>query len=190
MLFNQPHDKYCSSRTGIPNLLPIWKSCAAGSGALAEMRTLLLGTDHCLDRFTSWRSTDALAKQLRAYCFAVPVFIEQTLFCQKSTPCFYRITQESLNNVVKHAQAMVSVSLSATTRTSDTILPWSGEVRLLVLMMGWFPSWKKEQISWVWIMRERSASIGATLTVESQIGQGTIVTLTWSNPGAINFGGG
>jgi signal transduction histidine kinase len=97
---------------------------------------------------------------------------------------FYRITQESLNNVVKHAQAsLVSVSLSANPLRTDPTQEWKGEVRLMVRDngRGFIMQDEGSQHMGIAIMRERAAAISAILSVESQPGHGTTVTLTWQN---------
>jgi signal transduction histidine kinase len=98
---------------------------------------------------------------------------------------FYRIAQESLNNVVKHAQAgQVSVSLSATSSGLDPGEVQVGEVKLIIRDDGvGFAVQEKvgAQHLGLAIMRERAAAIGASLIIESQPGHGTSVTVTWRN---------
>ena len=83
----------------------------------------------------------------------------------------YRLTQEALNNVVKHAkanQAIVTLVLDHT-------------VRLVVADDG--IGFKQSGISGdhlgLKIMRERAESIGASLKITSSAGEGTQVSITW-----------
>jgi NarL family two-component system sensor histidine kinase LiaS len=113
------------------------------------------------------------------------------LFIEKTPPLpegvhvsFYRVGQESLNNVVKHAQAShVAVSLSVNSLTVEPNEPWRGEVKLMVRDdgRGFAAQEQESQHMGLVIMRERAAGIGAILTVESLDGSGTTVTLTWNN---------
>jgi signal transduction histidine kinase len=96
---------------------------------------------------------------------------------------FYRIAQEALNNVVKHAGAsQVTVRLQAT----DPVSPqgggdWKGQVTLSVEDdgRGFTPESRERERLGMGIMRERAESIGARLSIESQVGQATQVRLVW-----------
>jgi signal transduction histidine kinase len=154
-------------------------------GALAEMRTLLLE----LRPFALIKTPlgDLLTQLAEAVTgrSALPfqLFVEQIPALPEDVHiAFYRIMQESLNNVVKHAQgSQVSVSLSATDYTSDPAQPWSGEVRLMVRDDGQdFSLLEVKNSLGLGIMQERAASIGVTLSLERQIGQGTTVALNWT----------
>jgi signal transduction histidine kinase len=95
---------------------------------------------------------------------------------------FYRIAQESLNNVVKHARAgLVSISLSATPPQIDPAREWSGEVKLVIRDdgIGFNLQEVGAQHLGLGIMWERAAVIGADLDIESQPALGTTVTITW-----------
>jgi signal transduction histidine kinase len=85
---------------------------------------------------------------------------------------FYRIAQEALNNVAKHAAAnQATVSLRCE----------GGKVVLDVLDdgRGFDPADVPPKTLGVGIMRDRADSIGAALQIESKIGQGTRVTASW-----------
>jgi signal transduction histidine kinase len=113
------------------------------------------------------------------------------LFIEKTPPlpeevhiAFYRVAQESLNNVVKHAHAdHVAVSLSVSSISIGSEELWRGEVRLMVRDdgCGFDARDQENQGMGLAIMRERSAAIGASLTVDSQAGSGTTVNLVWKN---------
>ncbi len=97
---------------------------------------------------------------------------------------YYRIAQEALNNVVKHAQArLVTVSLSATPLTTDPVAGVGQEVKLVIKDDGvGFSSGKRQSDHLgISIMRERAAAVQASLSVESQPGYGTQVTLIWGS---------
>ena len=95
---------------------------------------------------------------------------------------FYRIAQEALNNVVKHAQAMqVTVSLRATLLSQDLNGVPGHEVRLVIQDdgVGYAAGVVRSDHMGISIMRERAAAIHADLSLESQPGYGTQVTLIW-----------
>ncbi len=155
-------------------------------GALAEMRTMLIELRPSAVLTTSLSELLAQLTEAITSRSGVPfhLFIEQIpLLPDEVQMNFYRIAQEALNNVVKHAQAMhVDVSLS------ETVIPatFEGEaeraVRLEILDDGVGFSTASEHSGHlgISIMRERAAAIHATLTLESQPGHGTRVTLVWS----------
>ena len=87
---------------------------------------------------------------------------------------FYRITQEALNNVVKHAHA---------TRV-DVVLEARGDSVLLIIEddgVGFDPATADGKPTGIGLvgMRERSALIGGTLQVESAPGKGTTIYLRY-----------
>lgn len=85
---------------------------------------------------------------------------------------FYRVTQEALNNIVKHAQAT----------EVEIRFRWQGDKAKLVISDDG-QGFDSEQIApislGVSIMRERAESIGARLEISSVLGEGTRLTLTW-----------
>jgi nitrate/nitrite-specific signal transduction histidine kinase len=153
-------------------------------GALAEMRTLLM---ELRPAALAEASLDDLLRQLGeavAGRIGVPVTVTVEGECELSPDvhvALYRIAQEALNNVVKHANAsQVTVSL----RCSP---PASGEekgraVELLVSDdgYGFDPRRIEAECLGLEIMRERAGAIGATLTIESEIGHGTEVMARWT----------
>jgi signal transduction histidine kinase/PAS domain-containing protein len=154
-------------------------------GALAEMRTVLL--DLRPSALVKTPLSDLLAQLTEAATSRTGVRFQ--LFIEKipSLPeevhiCFYRIAQESLNNIVKHAHASrVEVSLSANPLSSDITDTQRYEVKLVVRDdgRGLAPQENGLQHLGLAIMSERAADIHATLSVEGQPGAGTTVTLTW-----------
>ncbi len=85
---------------------------------------------------------------------------------------FYRVTQEALNNIVKHAQA-TEVEIRFRWR--------EGRAWLIINDDG--QGFDSEHIAptslGMGIMRERAESIGARLDISSIAGQGTRLTLNW-----------
>lgn len=83
----------------------------------------------------------------------------------------YRIAQEALNNVVKHARASEAV---ITLRTGDI-------VRLTVADngKGFDPALVTADHLGLRIMRERAESIGAKFSIYSEPGEGTQITVVW-----------
>jgi signal transduction histidine kinase len=111
------------------------------------------------------------------------LFIEQIPSLPENVQSnIYRIAQEALNNVVKHAQArLVTVSLSAKPLPPDSTGGARTEVKLEVRDDGvGFSSAKQtpEHLG-IGIMRERAAAIQADLSLESKPGYGTRLTLIW-----------
>jgi signal transduction histidine kinase len=98
---------------------------------------------------------------------------------------FYRITQEALNNIVKHARAhQVHVRLGYTSAGTD-----SSPARLKVLLAirddgrGFDPAQVPHNRLGLGIMQERAQAVGASLAIESQPGRGTAITILWEQAG-------
>jgi signal transduction histidine kinase len=144
-------------------------------GALAEMRTLLLEMrPEALERSDIksllTQLADAFIGRVR-----VPVSLVIQGDCKVSHEvkvAFYRVAQEALNNVAKHSGArQVELCLKCQ----------PGQMNLTVQDDGLgfdLDSIPPDHMG-ICIMRERASSIGACLSVESQMGQGTIVKLDW-----------
>jgi PAS domain S-box-containing protein len=157
-------------------------------GALAEMRTMLLElrpaaiTKTPLGELLS-QLTEAITSRTE---LPFQLYIDNLppLPADVQTT-FYHIAQETLNNVVKHAQAgQVIVSLSATPPIGSRFADgWEGEIRLVVRDdgIGYTLGGQNKEHLGLGIMQERAASINASVNIESQPGQGTAVTLIWHN---------
>jgi signal transduction histidine kinase len=95
----------------------------------------------------------------------------------------YRITQEALNNVVKHARAsQVTIRLCYT--CTDVDYSDSSPVQSVLLSIcddgrGFDLDHISHDRLGMGIMRERAQAIGATLTIDSHPGEGTQVSLLW-----------
>ncbi|MGD8487729.1 MAG: two-component regulator propeller domain-containing protein [Anaerolineae bacterium] len=163
-------------------------------GALAEMRTLLLEL-----RPTALVET-SLEDLLRQLGEAVtgreglPVTVKVEGLCNLPADlhvAIYRIAQEALNNVVKHARAnQVAVSLRCTSRTPSH--EWSEaeeagmEIKLDICDdgRGFDPDQIPPDRMGLGIMRERAEAVGAQLEIVSQTGRGTRLTVTWPRDNA------
>ncbi|WP_165360634.1 histidine kinase [Candidatus Chloroploca sp. Khr17] len=94
----------------------------------------------------------------------------------------YRIVQESLSNVIKHAYARTAhVRMEVTPLVGDSEVSWSGTIDIQVRDNG--RGFAIDQVGvgrfGLEIMRERATAIGAELELLSQTGVGTQVTLIW-----------
>lgn len=147
-------------------------------GALAEMRTLLLEL-----RPAALVDADLndLLRQLAEAAIGrarVPV----TISIEGSAPlqpdlkiALYHIAQEALNNVTKHARAG-SAAIEVIRQPGAVSLTVSDNGRGFNL--GPITS---DHLG-LSIMQERAADVEATLTIESQEGAGTRVTVSWTAP--------
>jgi signal transduction histidine kinase len=144
-------------------------------GALAEMRSLLveLRPSGLRDK-----SLGELLKQLtKAVQGRAKIQIITTVTGDQPLPeevklVFYRVTQEALNNIIKHAQStQVDVSFQGN----------SEYIKLCIFDNGCGFNVKDTSSGHlgIEIMRERAESIGATFKLESYPGKGTKVVLTW-----------
>lgn len=151
-------------------------------GALAEMRTLLLEL-----RPSSLVETEpaALLQQLAEAASSrarIPVTVDAAPHCALPAGvqvALYRIAQEALNNVVKHARA------SRAAVTLRCLGPAPG-VELEVVDDGCGLPIKPLGGTGMGlrIMRERAAEIGASLEVSGAPGAGTSVCFSWPEPAA------
>ncbi len=154
-------------------------------GALAEMRTMLLELRPSALINTSL--AELLTQLSEAITSRAGLPSKLSLHKISDLPAdvhtnFYRIAQEALNNVVKHAQAnLVKVSLSEDLEPHDQ----TGFKRRAVSMViqddgvGFSIEDGKPERLGFGIMRERAATIHGALSIESKLGYGTKVTLTW-----------
>jgi signal transduction histidine kinase len=145
-------------------------------GALAEMRALLLELRP--EALARAKMDDLLSQLGRAMTgrTGVPVSVEadgEGPLLAEVQVALYRIAQEALNNVAKHAEAsQVDIHFEyeegrATLLVRDDGLGFDVD-HILPGRLG------------VGIMQERAASIGAELEIESEPGQGTQVTVAWT----------
>jgi signal transduction histidine kinase len=148
-------------------------------GALAEMRTLLLELRPNELREKSLAQLFNLLAESTLARAGANVIVNADSNCsppQDVAIALYRIAQESLNNVAKHAMANeVVVNLSCD--TSSTLLSIKDDGR------GFDPSTIPTGHLGVSIMRSRAQEIGASIRIDSKIGRGTQVSVSWSAAG-------
>jgi signal transduction histidine kinase len=155
-------------------------------GALAEMRTLLLEL-----RPAALVDADLgeLIRQLGeavAGRTGVPVSVTVRGRCSPPSDvhvALYRIAQEALNNVVKHANAnQVEVNLRCTSPDRNIDREPSSRVELEVRDdgRGFDPGNIPPDRLGLGIIRERTQAMGARLQINSQINVGTQIVVEWS----------
>lgn len=85
----------------------------------------------------------------------------------------YRIAQETLNNIAKHAQAQ-NVEMKLTCQDGKVVMDIFDDGR------GFNPVIVPSDHLGLNIMQERAQRIGAELEIESVLGEGTRVRVTWN----------
>jgi len=144
-------------------------------GALAEMRTLLLELRPTA--LTEVELGDLLRQLAEAITGRARVPVAVDAEGEGPLPpdvqvALYRIAQEALNNVAKHAGA---------SRAEVKLCIQSDQVELCVSDNGC--GFDQNQISpehlGLGIMGERAQAIGATLNVTSELGKGTQISVVW-----------
>lgn len=147
-------------------------------GALAEMRTLLLELRPAT--LTEVTLAELLTQLVEAMVgrARLPVALDVQGDCPPLPPdiqvALYRIAQESLNNVSKHAHAhSVSVQLKCA----------PGRVGLCIVDdgRGFDPALVPADHLGIGIMQERAAAIGAQFTLTSAPGAGTRLEVIWTD---------
>jgi signal transduction histidine kinase len=144
-------------------------------GALAEMRTMLLEL-----RPAALNTADLgelMTFLLNALAAHTIISTSLTLEGSATLPpdvqlTFYRVAQESLNNVAKHAKAKhVEVTLRRETGYAELTISDDGR--------GFDPLRVSADHFGLQIMRERAETIGAAFTVNSAPAEGTHIQLIW-----------
>ena len=156
-------------------------------GALAEMRALLMELRPAALAEASM--ADLLRQLGQAATGREGILVSVTVDERCVLPTevritLYRLAQEALNNVVKHAQAsQVDVSLRCMPPlgAEETPAGQNGRVELCVRDdgVGFDPGGVTEDHLGLGIMRERARAIHARLEVKSEPGSGTEVTVIW-----------
>jgi PAS domain S-box-containing protein len=148
-------------------------------GALAEMRTLLLELRPAT--LTQTHLSDLIKQLCEAFIGRSRLPIVLNIEGDSALPpevqvAFYRIAQESLNNVFKYARAsQVDVSLFISSNTVRFEVCDNG--------VGFDMSTSKPTSLGLRIMSERAEAIGAEFNISSTLGSGTCVEATWiENP--------
>ena len=87
---------------------------------------------------------------------------------------FYRVAQESLNNIEKHADAKeVLIRLKSSERRHELIIRDDGR--------GFIMDTVSQDHLGLGIMQERAENVGAILNIQSSLGKGTEVMLLWES---------
>jgi PAS domain S-box-containing protein len=148
-------------------------------GALAEMRTLLLELRP--STLTQTRLSDLIKQLCEAFIgrSRLPISLNIEGDCElppEVQVAIYRIAQESLNNVFKYARAtQVDVNLFISPSTVHFEVCDNG--------IGFDMAASKPTSLGMRIMRERAEDIGADYQINSTLGSGTCVEVTWvTNP--------
>jgi PAS domain S-box-containing protein len=155
-------------------------------GALAEMRTLLMELRPAT--LTEVELRELLAHLVGAASsrarLPVDVIVEgQCMLPGEVQVTLYRIAQEALSNIIKHAgatHAAVSLRCTPTAECADGDAT-SGQVDMCIEDngRGFDPTGIPADRMGLRIMRERAAAIGAEIKIASDTGQGTRVGITW-----------
>lgn len=144
--------------------------------ALTEMRALLLQLRPTT--LVEASIEDMLAQLVKSTANRMGIdvhFSHKGESCQLSADtklALYRIAQEAINNVVRHAMA---------TRLHAELCCQADQIRLNIRDdgCGFNPKHIPKGHLGLGIMRQRADAIGASLQISSQVGQGTEVQVTW-----------
>ncbi len=147
-------------------------------GALAEMRTLLL---ELRPAALAEASINELLLQLGEAMMGrarVPVTVTARLDCDLPVDvkvAFYRIAQEALNNIAKHANAKeVTICLQCIENTIELCINDDG--------VGFDTHQRLPENLGLRIMQERASDIDAQLIINSRSEHGTQITVSWPLP--------
>lgn len=146
--------------------------------ALAEMRTLLLELRP--SAVVQARLEDLVRQLTEATVSRTRAAVQVKVEGQRPLPddvkiALYRIAQESLNNIAKYAKAS-NIHVDLRQQPAGVRLTISDDG------IGFDPDTVGAGHFGQKIMRERAESIGARLTVQSEVGHGTVVMVTWNDP--------
>jgi PAS domain S-box-containing protein len=147
-------------------------------GALAEMRTLLLELRPTA--LLQERLSELIKQLCEAFIGRSRLPIVLNIEGDRELPpevqvAFYRVAQESLNNVFKYARAtQVDVGLLFSLGSVHFETRDNG--------IGFDTAGSKPTSLGMRIMRERAESISADLRITSRPGSGTYVGMTWQRP--------
>jgi signal transduction histidine kinase len=147
-------------------------------GALADMRVMLRELrPHTI---TSTKLETLLTQLCEGIAARhdIPLDVNIDPICElppKVHIALYRISQETMNNIAKHAEAnQVSLHLSCGEQAVHLVIRDDGH--------GFEIHNVPPEHMGLEIIRERATRIGADLTIQSQPGHGTTVAVTWPIP--------
>jgi signal transduction histidine kinase len=144
-------------------------------GALAEMRAVLI------ELRPGGLTEKPLGHLLDSLCTAftsrtrIPIALAVTGMDElppQVHEMLYRIAQEALNNISKHAAASAA-RVALTCSAEEVVLVIADDGR------GFKVADKSQSSLGIGIMHERAAKIGAQLRIENQLGAGTTITVIW-----------
>jgi signal transduction histidine kinase len=144
-------------------------------GALAEMRTLLMELRP--GALTEIPLPDLLRQLCESLIGRARLPIQLCVEGTRKLPpdlqiCLYRITQEALNNIVKHAKAtQVCVTLKIHQKVTLMIVD-NGS--------GFDPAHVSPDHLGLKIMCERAGALGAKFEIHSELGEGTQILISWA----------
>lgn len=145
-------------------------------GALAEMRTLLLELRP--DALADAKLQDLLGHLTNAFIARARIPTQLLVEGDCALPpdvklAFYRIAQEALNNIAKHADPNnITVSLMSESSRIELAIKDDGQG----FDTDHHPGMDHYGLR---IMRERAEEVGACLKIDSQIGLGTCIHVSW-----------
>jgi ligand-binding sensor domain-containing protein/signal transduction histidine kinase len=158
-------------------------------GALAEMRTLLIELRP--SALVEANFGDLLRQLAEAASGREGLPIEVVVECECTLPpdvhiALYRIAQEAVNNVVKHARAN-QVSIHVSCSHCAAIKFGVDEPKEIILEIrddgkGFEQNKLQHDHLGLGIMQERAQDIGARLQITSEPGAGTHIIVTWQAP--------
>jgi two-component system nitrate/nitrite sensor histidine kinase NarX len=144
-------------------------------GALAEMRTLLLELhpERLLETKISILLSQLVEGVLGQTYLNVKLNIEENLELPSTLhEAVYYITQESLNNVVKHADAnRVLINLQRYAERVELVICDNG--------CGFDPQQTAPKNFGLYNIRQRAQTTSANLEIKSVIGEGTQISVNW-----------
>ena len=154
-------------------------------GALAEMRTMLL---ELRPSALTEQGLGILLEQLgdammgRTRMPVITTVVQDCILPGEVQIALYRIAQEALNNIAKHARAtQAQVHLDCRPEMVRLHIHDNG--------LGFDLEAIQPYQLGLGIMRERAHAIGAKITLQSKPGQGTEITVVWSRSGERDIGG-
>jgi signal transduction histidine kinase len=146
-------------------------------GAIAEMRGLLVELQPMV--ITDSDLGDLLRQLGDAFTGRTNIPIALTIAGKGMLPtdvqvALYRLCQEGLNNIAKHARAnQVAMKLRYEAGAAELAIQDNGR--------GFDPTLVPPGHYGLNIMHERAKTIGALLSVSSQVGHGTEINISWRN---------
>jgi len=146
-------------------------------GALSEMRTLLVELRPAALADTDLG--DLIGHQVNAFSARTRLAVAYERDCAHNPPpevkeTFYRIAQEALNNIAKHADAAaVRVQLDCKAGAAELVIQDDG--------IGFDLESATEGLG-LNIMQERARNLGAQFEVYSRIREGTRLRVSWQAP--------